>query len=79
MVTPQSVSDLQWFTAPTVGFIVRCALVYDTWSRLIVIHDTMKALQYICDNLQLCISLLARVSGDMFKQDNAWTQSAIIL
>ncbi|GFW97099.1 transposable element Tcb2 transposase [Trichonephila clavipes] len=68
---------LQRYTVLTAGVMVWSAFIYDTWSPLILIHDTMTVQWYVHAILQPHVfPLMVGLSGAIFQQDNARPQPA---
>ncbi|GFT32196.1 transposable element Tcb2 transposase [Trichonephila clavipes] len=68
---------LQRHTAPTAGVMVWGAIVYNTWSPLVLIRGTMTAQRYVHDILQPhVLPLMQRLPGAIFQLDNARPHTA---
>ncbi|GFW29923.1 uncharacterized protein TNCV_4999631 [Trichonephila clavipes] len=66
---------LQRHTTPTAGVMVWGAIAYHTRSPLVLIRGTMTTQRYVHDILQLhVLTLMQRLPGSIFEQDNAQPQ-----
>ncbi|GFS92478.1 transposable element Tcb2 transposase [Trichonephila clavipes] len=72
---------LQLHTAPTAGVMVWGTIAYNTWLPLVLIRGTITAQQYpAADILQPHVfSLMQRLPGAIFQQDNAQSHTTRVL